>query len=104
VSTLAGAPHSRGYSDGVGPAAQFGALGQLAYDPAGFLYVADLDNRSIRKIDVATAVVTTLVGSATQMTVMLGALPGVIPQPWGVALLPSGGIVLGVPNAVLQVH
>jgi len=72
VTTLAGSPGSFGSSDGVGPTAQF-------YDPIGItsdavnLYVVDSGNGTIRKINIATGVVTTLAGTAGN----LGAADGV---------------------------
>jgi sugar lactone lactonase YvrE len=52
VTTMAGSPTQQyGRDDGMGTAATFrGPLG-LAVDPAGYLYVADTENRTIRKID-----------------------------------------------------
>ncbi|AQT60288.1 hypothetical protein B0D95_09415 [Cellvibrio sp. PSBB023] len=66
VTTLAGG--SRGSADGTGAAASF-------YEPSGIttdgthLYVADKYNRKIRKIVIATGVVTTLAGSGANGSV-----------------------------------
>ncbi len=63
VTTIAGSAGNTGHEDGTGEAARF-------YRPKGIalngtiLYVADQSNQTIRKIDTATAVVTTLCGSA----------------------------------------
>jgi streptogramin lyase len=49
VTTLAGQPGSVGTNDGTGGAAQFDAPGAVAMDKAGDLYVADVQNNSIRR-------------------------------------------------------
>jgi len=61
VSTFAGAGVV-GDTDGVGNAAAFSRPGGMVTD-GSHLYVADVDNDKIRKIDLATAAVTTLAGS-----------------------------------------
>ena len=72
VTTLAGSPGSFGSSDGVGSTAQFD-------DPIGIttdgtnLYVVDSGNGTIRKINIASGVVTTLAGTAG----ILGSADGV---------------------------
>ncbi len=58
ITTLAGG--SLGYNDGFSVAAQFGFLKDIVCDGEGNLYV--IDNRSIRKIVIATGKVITLVG------------------------------------------
>jgi uncharacterized repeat protein (TIGR03803 family) len=64
VTTLAGTAYSNGNTDGTGTAAQFNSPTAIAYDGKGNLYVADNNNNEIRKIVVATGVVTTFAGSA----------------------------------------
>jgi hypothetical protein len=64
VTTLAGLAGHAGATDGVGTAARFSRPCGLALDGAVTLYVADLNNATIRKIDLATATVTTLTGLA----------------------------------------
>jgi hypothetical protein len=60
VTTVAGMPGMGGHQDGTGPAAQFDGPQGLAYDGAGALYVADHRNHAIRKVVVATGIVTTI--------------------------------------------
>jgi sugar lactone lactonase YvrE len=65
-----------GFSGDGGPAAKarFGGIYCLAFGPAGKkLYVADLDNRRIRAIDVASGVVSTLAGNGQSGTPADGA-------------------------------
>jgi sugar lactone lactonase YvrE len=63
VTTLAGTPLTPGFTDGTGAAALFSNPIGITTD--GFnLYLADYGNNTIRKIVIATAVVTTLAGNA----------------------------------------
>jgi DNA-binding beta-propeller fold protein YncE len=67
VSKFAGTG-AKGFSGDGGPAdaARFGGCFCVALDPANtFLVVTDLDNHRIRKVDLATAVVTTLAGNGS---------------------------------------
>ncbi|UOQ97723.1 hypothetical protein MUN81_21150 [Hymenobacter sp. 5317J-9] len=63
VSTLAGAPASKGSVDAVGAEARFAAPMGLAVAPDGTLFVADAENMTVRKITPAGAV-TTVAGAA----------------------------------------
>ncbi len=63
VTTLAGAAGVQGSSDGSGASARFSGLAGVAVDGAGNVYVADTDNRTIRKVSPGGSVAT-LAGSA----------------------------------------
>ncbi len=63
VTTLAGAPGTRGNQDGTGAAATFTAPTALARDAAGNLYVSDAQSHVIRRVTSA-GVVTTFAGTA----------------------------------------
>ncbi len=63
VMTLAGAANKSGSADGTGAAARFYQPFGVAVDSAGNVYVADKNNRTIRKVT-AAGVVTTLAGAA----------------------------------------
>jgi DNA-binding beta-propeller fold protein YncE len=65
ITTLAG-NGQKGFKGDGGPAkdAQFSTLIQIALDPSGKqLYIADIGNRRIRKIDLASGIVTTVAGN-----------------------------------------
>lgn len=66
ISTVAGTGQ-KGFAGDGGPAvkAQFGAIYCASLDPRGeSLYLADLDNKRIRKVDLASGVVTTVAGNS----------------------------------------
>ncbi|MBK6848117.1 MAG: hypothetical protein IPG96_11480 [Proteobacteria bacterium] len=65
VTTLAGTG-SAGYANGAGATAQFNTPGSVAIDHRANLYVADVNNKRIRRIDPAGTVTTvaTMVGNA----------------------------------------
>jgi hypothetical protein len=81
-----------GYADGTGAAARFGGALGIASDGAGNLYVAD--GNTIRKIAIATATVSTVIGSPGQVGVALGALPASLSKPQGVVVLPTGELAI----------
>src|ERR1039457_3954906 len=63
VSTLAGSAGNSGAADGTGSAARFNMPSGITTDGTN-LYVADYGNCTIRKVVIASGVVTTLAGSA----------------------------------------
>jgi hypothetical protein len=65
VTTLAGQAGTSGSADGTGILARFNAPQGLTTDGVN-LYIADMNNNSIRKIVIATGAVTTLAGTAGQ--------------------------------------
>lgn len=62
VSTIAGSAKTHGNSDGIGTEARFQSPSGITCDGAN-LYVSDIGNQNIRKIEIATGLVTTLAGS-----------------------------------------
>jgi len=63
VTTVAGTAGVSGTSDGSGTAALFNAPSGIAADSSGYIYVADTDNNTIRRINSA-GTVTTLAGTS----------------------------------------
>ena len=69
ITTFAGTGN-KGFSGDGGPAAQaeFNQPHSLAFDPAGDLYVCDIMNRRIRKIDMKTGIISTWSGTGEAKT------------------------------------
>lgn len=103
VTTVAGAAGVMGSTDGAGGDARFDHPFGVAADGYGNLYVADQGNHTIRKVELATFVVTTLVGVPGQVGVRLGPLPAGLNAPAGLAVSRTGELFLSDPgeNAVL---
>lgn len=63
ITTIAGAFNQTGSADGVGTAARFSGVGGIAADTQGNLFIADIGNHTIRRID-PSGNVTTYAGQA----------------------------------------
>jgi hypothetical protein len=85
VTTLAGGGTASGFTNGVGTAATFRFPVGLAVDGTGNLFVADSANCAIRKIVIATAVVTTLAGSGVPGQANGVGVAATFNNPYGVA-------------------
>jgi sugar lactone lactonase YvrE len=113
VTKLAGMFASAGYVDGANNAPRFNDPTAVAVDRDGNVYVADVNNRMIRKVTQA-GVVSTVVGSGQDMYglrpgVLLGNLPGSLSQPAALALKQTAAgiklfVVDGVENSVLAIE
>ncbi|HWE30876.1 MAG TPA: hypothetical protein VHB97_22870, partial [Polyangia bacterium] len=65
----------------------------IAFDDAtGLLYVADIGNSAVRKLDIANDHITTYIGDGNQRT-DVGPLPAAINTPYGLAPTPAGLLV-----------
>jgi cysteine-rich repeat protein len=64
TSLFAGGVGLAGFADGDGPNARFGTTGNLAIDNT-YLWVSDAANHCIRRVEIATATVSTVAGSNT---------------------------------------
>ena len=86
VTTFAGSPGRFGSADGVGAAARLYSPFGVATDSAGFVYVADSRNSTVRKISPDGAV-TTLAGTALQSGSADGSGAAArFSQPFGIAV------------------
>ncbi len=95
VTTLAGKAGFSGSADGTGGAARFGRSQGLAVDAAGNLYVADMENSTIRKVTPAGGV-STLAGMAGQTGSADGAGSAArFYLPFGVAVDGAGNLYVG---------
>lgn len=102
VTTLAGTLGAAGNADGTGSAARFRSPGGIGVDANGTVYVADYGNDLLRAVT-AAGEVTTLAGVSGAAGVVLGALPGGLNQPQGLALGTKGELYVSSENAVLKV-
>lgn len=103
VHILAGQEGQFGSDDGVGAAARFGALGAIACDAHGNVYVEDFSNNTVRKIT-AVGAVSTVVGKSGSVGIALGELPGSLYfAKGGLAFDAAGLMYVGSAAAVLKV-
>jgi YVTN family beta-propeller protein len=99
VSTFAGRSGTAGNADGTGRLARFSQPVGITIDSVGNLYVMDSVYHIVRKVTTPGAVVTTVAGTHGDRGVQLGALPGSLNSPVGLAVLP-GDAQLVVPDKV----
>ena len=78
-----------GSSDGTGSQASFGTIRGLTIDPSGNLYVADTNNRKIRKIT-PSRIVTTLAGTGWSGSTDGTRAGATFREPWSIAFHSSG--------------
>jgi hypothetical protein len=103
-SLLAGAPQEAGFADGTGASARFNQPAGLALDGYGSLFVADRLNGLVRKVDLGTAAVTTVVGLPNLRGVHTGALPTTLNAPRQLAVAGNGDLAIMDEDAVLWLH
>jgi sugar lactone lactonase YvrE len=103
TTTVAGTAGNLGYGDGTGAGAQFLTPTALTSDGAGHLLIADTEANTVRRLDVSTGTVTTVVGHPARWETVPGPLPAYVASPSGLAVLPSGAIAISdaYENAVL---
>lgn len=79
VSLVAGG--TRGLRDGTGSAAAFNSPGALCLGPDGALWLADLGNKKIRRVDLSSGVTTTPASAPASVLTSLGDLSAPDEQP-----------------------
>ncbi|MBL8898542.1 MAG: hypothetical protein JNM84_12975 [Planctomycetes bacterium] len=88
-----------GFSGDGGPATQalIGSVGGLAIDAAGNLFISDSYNSRIRRVDATTGFIETIAGDGSFGYAGDGGLASaaVLNLPWGIALTPSGELLIG---------
>ena len=93
VTTLAGSGTGQ-FADGTGTAASFSSPTNVAVSPDGtLLFVGDRENHRIRRIVIATGVVTTLAGSGTGQFADGTGNAASFNRPVGVAVSPDGTLL-----------
>lgn len=93
VSTIAGQVGINGAIDGIGAAASFYNPFALVVDGSGNLFVTDVNNHTIRKINIASRAVSTIAGKAGASGFTDG--PAALARfnlPWGLAMDSRGNI------------
>ena len=105
VKTVAGSAGASGaFTDGIGTAAKLGGSDGMAFLPDGRIVFADTGANAIRIFDPVSLQVTTLAGSLGVPGVKSGALPGGVSAPHGVALLPTGELLVSdIGEQVVQI-
>ncbi|HXI11824.1 MAG TPA: NHL repeat-containing protein [Thermoanaerobaculia bacterium] len=99
VTTLAGTNRSSGSSDGFGSQARFNFPFDVAVDAAGFVYVADTNNHTIRKITPEGRVTTVAGVSPTPQGDNSGSVDGIGAEarfefPWGIDVDAPGNMYI----------
>jgi sugar lactone lactonase YvrE len=98
IQTIAGIGGQAGYSGDGGPATQalLSNPGGLAFDGNHTLYISDSFNNAIRKLDLSTGIITTVVGTGIAGFSGDGgpATLGQLNNPWGIALGNDGSLFI----------
>jgi hypothetical protein len=106
VTTVAGTAGINGSSDGIGAAARFNSPQSLTADGAGNVFIADMNNRTVRQLNLSTKAVTTFVGTAGAAVISLGPLPARLNRPSGVKILSMNQLLItdSAENTILIVR
>jgi sugar lactone lactonase YvrE len=102
-SVIAGSPGSAGAQDGTGTGARFSNVMTLVADQEGNVYVADAGNYAVRKVT-PEGVVTTVAGQLGVAGATVGALPGAIGSPRGIAIDATGALYVSTWSGILKIR
>lgn len=94
VKTLAGVPGAPAYVDGPSVTARLADLDQITCDGKGSAYLDDATAGTIRRIDLETGTVTTVVGTRGKHGLREGALPGRLNHPRSPLALANGHLLV----------
>lgn len=107
ITTVAGQFNVPGHADGVGTTATFNTIGQAILSNDGTaLYLCDIWNGLIRKMDLATLQVTTVAGTLLPqpytgaLAFHAGTYTGAVMTPMGITQNANGDLVFSVADAV----
>jgi hypothetical protein len=104
ITLIAGSPGNFGSVNGTGASARFWAANGIVSDGAGNLFVADTGNYAIRRIVVATKVVTTLAGRLTLQGTADGRRTNArFYYPYGVAFDGAGNLFVADRNTIRKI-
>ena len=106
VSPLA-ANNGLGFVDGPSGTAKLWGPFRLTVDPQKkYVYFSESGNDAIRRVEIATGIVSTVAGGPGKAQLVEGALPGSINQPGGVRFAATGELLFAVPreSALVQIR
>jgi hypothetical protein len=103
VTSWVGQRGVAGANDGPGAQASFRDPSDAVVDQNGNLYVADTGNHTIRKITPA-GVVSTVIGQTGRAGISLGALPGRLSSPTGLAIDKNNVLYIATAGSIVKVR
>jgi DNA-binding beta-propeller fold protein YncE len=95
-----------GFVDGPSGTAKLWGPFRMTFDAGKqFLYFSDQGNDAVRRVEVATGIVSTVAGGPSKTMIVEGP-PGSINQPGGLAFAPTGELLVAVPreSSIVQIR
>jgi uncharacterized repeat protein (TIGR01451 family) len=102
ITTVAGSSYGDSGDGGPATSARLQNPWAVAVDDSGNLFIADPDSHKVRRVDAATAVITTVAGNGTAGSTGDGgqATSATLSQPKGLAVDAGGNLFIADPSAV----